>query len=126
MEERESVRVLRECIDLQVKKSSDYQNAASRVKQAHHYRRGIDTIHDMIHQKMLRAESLLAASKAGSPPNFESIEDTYKDIVNYASFAVAYNRGKMDGQEFNRDIFNEPILVPPPMVPPGVSLVSDK
>lgn len=73
-----------------------------------HYRRGIDTIHDMIHQKMIRAESLLANAKAGADgPNFESIEDTYKDIINYASFAVSYIRNKMEGQSQDRDMFNE-------------------
>jgi hypothetical protein len=57
--EKESVRVLRECISLQLKKSSDYQNPDSNIVQAMHYRRGVDTIHDMIHQKILRAQSIL-------------------------------------------------------------------
>ena len=42
-------------------------------------------------------------------PNFESLEDTYKDMINYASFAVSYLRGKMEGQDTNRDMFNKPI-----------------
>ncbi len=68
-----------------------------------HYRRGIDTIHDMIWQKMLRAQSLLETSEH---PKFESLEDTYKDIINYCSFAVSYMRGKMDGQDPEKDMFN--------------------
>lgn len=109
MTDRESVKVLHECIDLQNKKSNDYQNSASSVKQAMHYRRGVDTIHDMLHQKMLRALSLIEAAHGptATTPNFESLEDTYKDIINYASFAVSYMRGKMDGQDPHKDMFNQ-------------------
>ena len=39
-------------------------------------------------------------------PNFESIEDSLKDLINYSSFAVAYARGKIDGQDPNRDFLN--------------------
>ena len=93
---KESVKVLEECIDLQLAKSQDYQNPKSNIKQAMHYRRGVDTIHDMIHQKLLRAQSLL---EADGDVKFESLEDTYKDMINYCSFAVSYMRGKMDGQD---------------------------
>jgi hypothetical protein len=101
--ERESVKVLQECIDLQIRKSQDYQNPNSNVVQAMHYRRGVDSIHDTMHGKMLRAQSLL---ESGSAANFESLEDTYKDLINYASFAVSYIRGKMEGQDPNRDYLN--------------------
>lgn len=93
---KESVKILEECIELQLAKSKDYQNPNSTIKQAMHYRRGVDTIHDMIHQKLLRAQSLL---EADGEVKFESLEDTYKDMINYCSFAVSYLRGKMDGQE---------------------------
>ena len=95
-EDRHSVDVLKECIELQIRKGRDYQNPKSNIKQAMHYRRGVDTIHDMIHQKLLRAQSLL---EADGNPNFESLEDTYKDMINYCSFAVSYMRGKMEGQD---------------------------
>jgi hypothetical protein len=103
--ERESVKVLQECIDLQIRKSQDYQNPNSNVVQAMHYRRGVDSIHDTMHGKMLRAQSLL---ESGSAANFESLEDTYKDLINYASFAVSYIRGKMEGQDPDRDYLNRP------------------
>lgn len=105
---KESVKVLNECIDLQVKKSQDYQNPNSNVVQAMHYRRGIDTIHDTIQGKVYRAQSLLEAASHDSP-NFESLEDTYKDIINYCSFAVSWLRYKMEGQNQFRDIFNRKI-----------------
>ena len=104
--DRESVKVLQECVELQLRKSQDYQNPNSNIVQAMHYRRGIDTIHDIMHGKMIRAQSLL---ESNANPNFESLEDTYKDLINYASFAVAYLRGKMEGQDPARDIFNKPI-----------------
>jgi len=104
--DRESVNILQECVELQLCKSQDYQNPNSNIVQAMHYRRGIDTIHDIMHGKMIRAQSLL---ESNANPNFESLEDTYKDLINYASFAVAYLRGKMEGQDPARDIFNKPI-----------------
>ena len=102
---KESVRVLNECIEVQLRKSDDYQNPDSNVSQAMHYRRGVDTIHDAIQGKLYRAQSLLEAGKTADP-NFESLEDTYMDLINYASFAVSYMRGKMDGQVPDRDMFN--------------------
>lgn len=110
--EKESVKVLRECIELQLKKSRDYQNPNSNIVQAMHYRRGVSTIHDMIHQKLLRAQSLLEAAESSDgtvSANFESLEDTYKDLINYASFAVSYLRGQMEGQMPGRDMLNRPI-----------------
>lgn len=106
MADKESVKVLKECIDLQLSKSDDYQNPNSNVVQAMHYRRGVDTIHDIMAQKMLRAQSILESNR---DPNFESLEDTYKDLINYASFAVSYMRGQMDGQTPDRDMFNRKI-----------------
>ena len=103
--QKESILVLQECAELQSKKSEDYQNPNSNVKQADHYRRGVDSIHDTMHGKMLRAQSLL---ESGDAANFESLEDTYKDLINYASFAVSYIRGKMEGQDPELDYLNNP------------------
>ena len=105
---KESVRVLNECIEVQLRKSDDYQNPDSNVSQAMHYRRGVDTIHDAIQGKLYRAQSLLEAGRHGAP-NFESLEDTYMDLINYASFFVAYCRQKIEGQDGSRDIFNRPL-----------------
>jgi hypothetical protein len=101
---KESVKVLQECAEMQTKKSQDYQSDESSVLQAMHYRRGVDTIHDVIIGKLMRATSLL---ESGNNPNYESLEDTYKDMINYASFAVSYMRGKMEGQRDDRDMFNK-------------------
>lgn len=102
--------VLMECIELQERKGRDYQNPRSTVKQAHHYPHGIDTILDMVHQKMIRAKSLTEAVKFGDgKPNYESLEDTLKDAINYLSFGVSWLRNKMDGQLPDRDMFNMPV-----------------
>lgn len=99
------MRVLDECKTLMKKKGADYQNPNSHIKQAHHYPRGIATILDMVHQKITRMYSL---TESGHAANFESIEDSAIDAINYLSFLVEYSRGKMDGQDPNRDAFNKP------------------
>mgnify|MGYP006436284603 CR=1 FL=1 len=109
---RESVKVLNECIQLQDRKSRDYQSEQSRIRQADHYPRGTATILDMVHQKMTRMYSVMEAAEHGSDPNFESLEDSAKDAINYLSFAVSYMRGEMDGQSEERDFLNRPIDLP--------------
>lgn len=106
--ESESIKVLQECAELQYKKSKDYQNKKSRIRQADHYPRGVATIMDMVHQKITRTYSVMEAMEYGDEPNFESLEDSMKDAINYLSFAVSYMRGKMDGQQSDRDFFNRP------------------
>lgn len=102
-----SVNVLNECIDLQLKKSRDYQNPNSTVKQADYYPNGITTIHDIMHAKMLRMKSVMEAMQSSDyDPNFESLEDSAKDLINYASFFVSYCRGGIDGQVSTKDAFN--------------------
>jgi hypothetical protein len=41
-------------------------------------------------------------------PNFESLEDSCIDIINYSSFFAAYMNGGIDGQDPNRDFLNRP------------------
>ncbi len=104
---KESVNVLQECIDLQLRKSRDYQNPNSTVRQADYYPNGVTTIHDIMHAKMLRMKSVMEAMQSTDyGPNFESLEDSAKDLINYTSFFVAYCRGGIDGQNPNNNIFN--------------------
>lgn len=111
MTERYSVNVLRECIDLQNKKANDYQNPNSTIKQADYYPSGCLTILEIIQAKVLRMRSVMEAMQndPAYEPNFESLEDSAKDLINYASFYVAYSRGKVDGQESDRDFLNRKI-----------------
>ena len=103
---RESANILLEAAELQERKGQDYQNPLSRVRQADHYPRGVYTILDTINGKMLRMYSVLETMEQGDKVNFESVEDSAIDMINYASFLVAYMRGDIDGQEMGKDIFN--------------------
>jgi hypothetical protein len=103
---RESANILMEAAELQERKGQDYQNPLSRVRQADHYPRGVYTILDTINGKMLRMYSVLETMEQGGKVNFESVEDSAIDMINYASFLVAYMRGEIDGQEMGKDIFN--------------------
>lgn len=105
-----SAKVLAECADLQMRKANDYQNPNSTVRQADYYPNGVQSIHDVMHGKMLRMKSVMEAMRGNDyDPNFESLEDSAKDLINYASFFVAYCRQAIDGQDGTRDIFNRPI-----------------
>lgn len=108
--ETEPMRVLKECVELMERKAHDYQNPNSEVKQAMYYPNGLLTLNDIIWAKWLRIKSLIEAQKNGETPKNESLEDSYKDMINYCSFAVGWIRGKIDGQEPGRDILNKPKL----------------
>jgi hypothetical protein len=103
---RKSANILIEAAELQERKGQDYQNPLSRVRQADHYPRGVYTILDTINGKMLRMYSVLETMEQGGKINFESVEDSAIDMINYASFLVAYMRGEIDGQTPDKDIFN--------------------
>ena len=106
----DSVSVLEECIALQRRKARDYQNPHSTVTRADYYPRGVFTIHDIMHAKMLRMKSVMEAMYHDETykENFESLEDSAKDLINYSSFFISYLRGSLEGQRSGRNIFNEP------------------
>lgn len=114
---RKSAQVLLEAAELQERKGKDYQNPLSRVRQADHYPRGVYTILDTVNGKMLRMYSVLETMEQGGNINFESVEDSAIDAINYLSFIVSYLRGDIDGQTPDKDIFNRrgqqnPALIP--------------
>lgn len=108
MEEKESVKILRECIDLQLAKSKDYQSSVSTVRQADYYLNGVATIYDIMWAKMLRIKSIQDAIQNDPTyvPNFEGLRDSAKDLINYASFYSAYLSHGVDGQDPEKDMFN--------------------
>lgn len=108
MTDRYSVQVLQNCIDLQNRKGADYQADISGIKQADYYPHGITTIYDIMHAKMLRLKSVMSKMEHGKDPNFESASDSAMDLINYASFFVAYLEGRVDGQIKGNDCFNRP------------------
>jgi len=105
---KESLRVLKECAELQQRKSNDYQNEKSRIVQADHYPRGCATILDMAYQKIIRMYSVMETMENDDTVNFESLEDSAIDAINYLSFFVSYSRGQMEGQNPNHDFLNRP------------------
>ena len=111
--EKESIKVLQECAELQIKKGNDYQNTHSRIRQADYYPRGIATILDIVYAKVLRMQSVIEAMENDPEyePNFESLEDSAKDLINYGSFMASYMRGGMDGQRIDRDFLNRKITL---------------
>lgn len=108
---RYSAKLLLEAAELQEKKSRDYQSTTSIVRQADYYPNGVNSILDIVNAKVLRTRSVLTTMERGGQPNFESVEDSMFDLINYASFLIAYMHGEIDGQIENRDIFNRNILV---------------
>lgn len=106
-----SLEVLRKAAEIQNQKGNDYQNPNSRIRQAMYYPRGCATISDIMVGKMLRIQSVLEAMEQDPnyQPNFESLQDSCIDMINYCSFFVAYMNHGIDGQDPNRDFLNRPI-----------------
>lgn len=109
--QKESIKVLQECAELQIKKSQDYNNPDSRVRQEMYYTRGVATILDIMWGKILRMYSVVEAMENDVEynPNFESLEDSAKDMINYSSFVVAYCRNGIDGQDGTKDFLGRRI-----------------
>ena len=61
---KESLKVLSECAEIQIKKSNDYQNPNSRIVQADYYPRGVASIMDIINAKVLRLWSVIEAMES--------------------------------------------------------------
>jgi len=100
--------ILRQAAEIQQKKSQDYQNPNSRIRQAQYYPRGCSTISDIMLGKILRIQSVIEAMENDTSysQNFESLEDSAIDLINYATFFVSYIRGGIDGQDPDRDFLN--------------------
>lgn len=106
---RPSANILLEAADLQERKGADYNGAQTSIQQADYYPRGVWSILDVVNAKYLRMVSVLEQMEQGGKANFESVEDSAIDLINYASFIAAYMRGEVPGQSPDRDIFNKPI-----------------
>ena len=61
--------------------------------------------------KVLRMQSVLEAMEQDPNynPNFESLEDSCLDIINYSSFFASYMNQGIDGQDGTRDFLNRPV-----------------
>lgn len=103
------IEVLEEVASLIAQKHLDYQNPNSRIKQGDYYPAGVKSIIDLINMKMLRTFSLIETVDCNPTllkDTHPKIEDSLKDMIAYAAIALAYMRGKVDGQEADRDFLN--------------------
>ena len=83
----EYIAVLDECIAIMKSEHVD----------ARQFRRGIQSIHDIIHNKIYVADHILGETSR------EDLERTYQEIIMNCAYAIAYHRGMLAGQE-NSDI----------------------
>lgn len=100
-----------EAIKIINKKSNTYQNQNSTVKQADYYPHGCITLYDLMNTKILRIKSILDTIESDEKyiPDFESLEDSCIDLINYTVFFIAYTRKLINGQDINKNIFNKEI-----------------
>lgn len=106
-----SVTVLLEASMMQFKKNADYGSQASGIKRGDYFIHGLDDFEYELNKKHLRFRSLIAKLRNNEEPNYESIQDTSLDIINYHSFVVAFLGYKLEGQSALVDFFgrsNEP------------------
>lgn len=75
--------VLRRVTEMRVKKGQDYNSG---VALSDYFPLGHASYFQMLHLKTLRIRSLLELTDKGGTPNFEGIEDTVLDLINYATF----------------------------------------
>lgn len=106
---RPSANVLLEAAEIQNRKGQDYNGAETSVQQADYYTYGVYSLLDTVHAKYLRMMSVLEQMEKGGKENFESVEDSAIDLINYASFIVAYVRGEVPGQDGTKDIFGKKV-----------------
>ena len=91
MTDRRAIQVLTECAELMRHKGKAYNN----VPQAEYYPNGQQDIFCMMWQKIKRIQSLLNTPNADN--QFEGLNDSVRDLINYSSFFIEYSEGKMDG-----------------------------
>lgn len=108
LSERESVRVLRECIKILNSKSGDYD--AGGVSPADYYPQGVDNfwyLTEVLKRNRQKAQIEALRENPNHEPNNEGLEDTIKDRINYLALEIEWLRGRMPGQPptgpFNTD-----------------------
>ena len=84
--------ILKEAADLKVKKSADYQSGMWSEKD--YFPFGDQSYIHMMWTKMLRIRSVAEKQDV----NFESLEDSLLDMINYSAMYIAYLRSKDSGE----------------------------
>ena len=81
-----AIDIMKEAIALKERKSIDYQG--SKWTEADYFPFGDESYMHMIHTKYLRMRNIMDAKDV----NFESLEDTLIDMINYAAMYAAFLR----------------------------------
>lgn len=89
---RRAEEVLFECAELMQKKGAAYNG----FPQAEYYPYGLRDIWYMTFTKVKRLESQIVRD---GEANFEGVEDSARDLINYAAFLIEFAEGKMNGQQ---------------------------
>ena len=84
--------ILQEAAKLKVKKSADYQGGQWREKD--YFPFGDTSYIHMMWTKMLRIRSVAEQENT----NFESLEDSLLDMINYSAMYIAFLRDKDSGE----------------------------
>ena len=83
-----AIDILQEAADLKARKSKDYQGG--KWSEEDYFPFGHESYMHMIHTKYLRMRNVMEAKET----NFESLEDTLIDMVNYAAMYAAWIRNE--------------------------------
>ena len=78
-----AIQILKDAADLKQRKSEDYQGG--RWSEEDYFPFGHQSYMHMIHTKYLRMRSVMDQNN----PNFESLEDTLIDMINYCAMYAA-------------------------------------
>ena len=84
--------ILKEAAELKVAKSKDYQGG--QWKESDYFPFGNQSYIHMMWTKMLRIRSVAEKSDV----NFESLEDSLLDMINYSAMFIAFLRDKDSGE----------------------------
>ena len=79
-----AIQILKDAADLKQRKSEDYQGG--RWSEEDYFPFGHQSYMHMIHTKYLRMRSVMDQNN----PNFESLEDTLIDMINYCAMYAAW------------------------------------
>lgn len=102
---RESVKaILDPMVELLVKKNQDYHGASFDL--------GITGNLVHIWDKVSRLKNMIENAKNGKQPNFESIEDTYRDLIGYCVIGLHIlegekNHGEVSVDEFKKNLYDK-------------------
>jgi len=87
-----AAKILEEAAKLKIAKSKDYQNGM--WKESDYFPFGDTSYLHMLWTKMLRIRSVAESKET----NFESLEDSLLDMINYSAMYISYLRDKDSGE----------------------------